>query len=73
MNTRIIDTIAGYFGELAISREKKKFMGMEIYLLGNSKVSMFMNYYIEEPITLFGEEIDATVSSPPKKSLQKIN
>ena len=34
---------------------------------------MFMNVYIEESITLFGEELDATVSSPPKKGLQKIN
>ena len=56
-----------------MERKKYKFMKIDIYLLGNGKLSMFMKYYIEESIALFGKDLDATVSSPPKKGLQKIN
>ena len=48
MNTRIIEAIEGYFGELTVSRGKSnKFMGIDIELLGNGGLSMFMNDCIE--------------------------
>ena len=48
VNTRIIEAIEGYFGELTVSRGKSnKFMGIDIELLGNGGLSMFMNDCIE--------------------------
>ena len=52
---------------------KYKFMEIDIDLLENGKLSMFMKYYKEESIALFGKDLDTTVSSPTKKGLQKIN
>ena len=50
--------------------KKQKLMGTEIEFLADGKLSSFMKYYIEESIDLFGDELSATVSSPPKKVLQ---
>ena len=40
---------------------------MDIELLGNSKLSMFVKYYIEESIALSNKDLDVTVSSPKEK------
>ena len=50
----IIETISEYFGEIIVSRKKHKFLGLDIELLGNTRVLMLMNDYIEESITPFG-------------------
>ena len=49
------------------------FMGMDIELLADVKLSLFMKDYIEGSIYLFGEELSATVSSPVKKCLHNID
>ena len=41
-------------------------------LLADVKVSLFMNYYIEESIDLFGEELSTKLLSPARKGLQNI-
>ena len=40
-------TIDEYCGELTVSRKKHKFLGTEIEFLGNGKVSLFMENYVE--------------------------
>ena len=46
---------------------------MYLEFLGSGKVSLFVDYYIEESIALFGKDLDATESSPENKGLQDIN
>ena len=46
---------------------------MDIGILADVKVSLFMKDYIEKSTSLFGEEIIATVSSTAKKGLQNID
>ena len=46
---------------------------MDVELLVNGKVLLFMKDCIEKPIESFGEALDAKVSSPAKKCLQNIN
>ena len=46
---------------------------MDIELLFNWKSSLFIKDYIKESIDLFGEELNAAVSSPARKGLQNID
>ena len=46
---------------------------MYIELLGSRILLILKKYYIEESIKSFEEALDADVSSPAKKGLQKIN
>ena len=74
LNTDLIETMAEYFISLELIREKKhKLLVMEIYLLADRKLSLFINDYIKELIALLGEEIRATVSFPSKKGFQNID
>ena len=70
----MIETIAGYFGNLTISRVKKhKFLGIYIDYLTGGKLSLFMKDYIEESIDLFGEYISTKVSSPENQGMQNVD
>ena len=71
VKTKVTETIDKLFGNIKVSgRKKHKFPDMDIEFLSDWNLSLFMKYYIEESIDLFGEELSATVSSPPKKVLQ---
>ena len=74
VNTKVIETISEHFGNLKISRgEKHKFLGIDIKLLADGKLSLFMKDCINESIDLFGEDISTNISSPAKKGLQNID
>ena len=46
VNKKIFETIAKHFGELTITKSKlHKLLGMDIYILGYVKVSVFMTDY----------------------------
>ena len=49
------------------------FMGMDIELLADGKLSLFMKDHIEESMDFFGEELSAMVSSPANNGLQNID
>ena len=48
VNTKVIETISKIFGNLIVSRgNKHKFLGMDIDLLVDGKLSLFVKDYIE--------------------------
>ena len=55
VNTKVIEIKANFFVKLSVSRgNKHKFLGMDRDFLTDVKLSLFVNYYIEESIELFG-------------------
>ena len=56
-----------HHGELILSIvTKHKFLGIYIEFLENRKVLFLVKYNFKEPIALFNENLDTTVSSPEK-------
>ena len=49
VNTKVIETISEYFGNLTVTTGKKnKFLGTDINFLSDGKLYLFMKDYIEE-------------------------
>ena len=69
----MVETTSEHFVNLTVSRGKKhKFLVMDIEFLSDGKLSLFVKYYIEKSIDLFGEKLSTKVSLPAKKGLQNI-
>ena len=69
--TEVLDAIKEHFGELVIYRgNAHNLLGMKIVLdQRNKAVRINMKDQIEEAFQMFGEELDATVTSPANKNL----